>query len=458
MSEKKCELEDILGKAGTGAVLSLDAVGMQDTFLNDEKGPSFFQFKDTKHTHFTKYSASIQVTSDGTAKWPFGQVVNAVLRPKEMGDILQNMYLKCTLPSLAGLPGNPKYCSDVGIAMMNQIQLSVDDTLLETIKADWNILYTELYYTIEEKASFSKMVNVDPINGGPLFIPLHFFFSRRHSSSFTGDPHVSGKFYFKPGFLTCACHKQRNVTITITFNPITFFTSAKFLTLGNFYIVTDEIILTDSERMYFKNTVQKNLISFTRNDSVYPVNGTPFIANITANVPLKVVHWFIRNQAYEDATSSKYYNNRFNFSSQDYSLPFSSSSTLLQQETNNPVISETVLYLSGVEVTSIAQTVTITDKRDGSYYFKFIQPLNHYLSSPSRNIYTYSFSIDPSDPQPSGALDFSHMDARNTFISCSLYSRPGSVSTGAVYNMYMFYTGYNTITYQNGLVSLDFAF
>jgi hypothetical protein len=116
-----CKPEDILGKAGTGAVLSLDAVGLQDGYLTSNTGNSFFQFTNTKHTQFTKYSASIQVNNDSSTNWPFNQVLTVRFRPKEMSDILQNMFIKCTLPSLANTtPGGPplgQYCDNVGLAM-----------------------------------------------------------------------------------------------------------------------------------------------------------------------------------------------------------------------------------------------------------------------------------------------------------------------------------------------------
>ena len=455
---KTCQPESILGKAGTGAVLSLDAIGLQDTYLISNNvtssSNSFFQFTPVTHTQFTKYSASVQLNNDGSTNWPFNQTVNVNLRPKEMGDILNNMYIKCTLPSLAGLAGSPQYCDNVGLAMFNQIQISADDTILEIIKCDWNLIYSELYYTQEEHKIYTSIVNVDPVNGGNLYIPLHFFFSRRHSSSFTGD---RGNLYFKPGFLTCASHKHRNLIVTLTFNPITFFSSASSVSLSNFYLVTDEIILGDAERQYFQNSVQKNLITFTRNDSVYPVVQTPFVSNLTPSVSVKVLHWFIRNQLYENQSDPTYYNNRFNFSNKNYNLPFSSTSTLSQQETLNPIISQSILYLNGIQLTGLAQPVTVTNQKDGSFYFKFIQPLNHALTAPDRNIYTYSFCIDPADPQPSGSLDFSQMDSRSTFLNCSLYSLTGSTRNTATWNMYMFYTSFNTITYSNGLVSLDFG-
>jgi hypothetical protein len=453
----ECKPEDILGKAGTGAVLSLDAVGMQDGYLTSNSGTSFFQFKNTRHTQFTKYSASVQLSNDGSANWPFNQVINVKLRPKEMGDILNNIFIKCTLPPLT----NGQYCDNVGLAMINQIQFAADHTILETIKTDWNVVYTELYYSIEEYNAFSKLVNVDPKKGGDLYIPLHFFFSRRHSSSFTANPLYHENFYFKSGFLTCAAHKHRELIITITFNPITFFSSTQNLQLDNLYIVTEEIILSDSERIYLQTNVQKNIVSFTRNEAVYPVTQSPITANITVNIPVKIMHWFLRKTLYENANDPTHFNNRFNFSSKHYNYPIAKIQTmsqeetlLLRQETDHPILSETTLYLNGVQVNALSQPVTIRNKSDGSYYYKFIQPLTHSLCVPDRNIYTYSFCIKPADPQPSGSLDFSRIDSKSSFINASIYSLTDSETS---YNMYIFYIGFNTVTYKNGLVSLDFG-
>jgi len=444
-------INNIIGKAGTGAVLSLDAIGMQDTYLTSNTGDSYFQFSGTKHTQFTKYSASMKLSNDGSSNWPFNQQVQFNLRPKAMGDILQNMYLKCTLPDLTG--SDYQYCDLVGWAMINKIQIAMDDIILEIIKCDLNIIYTELHYTQEEKRMILLMVNVDPIKGGNLYIPLNFFFNRRHSSSFTANPLLDDS-YFKPGFLTCATHKHRNMIVTVTFNPLPFFTTAPSVSLSEMYLVTDEIILGEDERQFIQNNVQKNMITFARNDSVYPIQGTPFTANLTPNISVKTLHWFARNAKYEDSSNSYYFNNRFNFTNKDYYLPFSLASTPQQQESDNPIICQSILYLNGVQLLGLAQPTSVRNVRDASYYYKFVQPMNHSLSVPNKNIYTYSFCLRPKDPQPSGSLDFSQMDSTITFLTGSLYS---FASLQEKWNLYIYYTGYNQITYSNGLVSLDFG-
>jgi hypothetical protein len=464
----------ILGKAGTGAILSLDAIGAQDTFLisnsnlsSNNVTESFFQFKNLQHTQFSKYTASVQVNNPDISNWPFNQVVTVNLRPKEMGDILQNMYLKCTLPPLNN---NAQYASNVGWAILNKIQFQVDDVIIEIIQCDWNIINQELFYSRSEKIIVSQLINVDPFNGGNLYIPLEFFFNRKHLSSFTTleSADVNDKI-FKPGFLTCAASNHRNIKITLTFNPITFFCSADEngnapnVSLSSFYIVTEEIILSNEERNYLKNTVQKNMLTIIRNEAVQPVSSTPWLVNLTPSIPIKTMHWFMRKQAYEDQSDPTQYQNRFNYSNFDYDYCNNTYILLTDifQESRYPIVSQSILYLNGVEVLGISQPITNTEFRDGSYYYKFSQPLSHSLSTPYKNIYTNSFCVKPTSPEPSGSLDFSKMDSNTTFLTGSLYQdtdvngTPITISNS--YNLYVYYTGYNQITYKDGLVSLASA-
>jgi hypothetical protein len=175
---------------------------------------------------------------------------------------------------------------------------------------------------------------------------------------------------------------------------------------------------------------------------------------LTPNISVKTLHWFARNSKYEDTSNSYYFNNRFNFSNKNYNLPFSLTSTPEQQESDHPIICQSILYLNGVQLLGLAQPTKVRNERDASYYYKFTQPMNHSLSSPEKNIYTYSFCLRPRDPQPSGSLDFSQMDSTITFLTGSLYS---AASQNETWNLYIYYTGYNQVTYSNGLVSLDFG-
>ena len=117
------------------------------------------------------------------------------MNPQQMGDLLCNMYLKCTLPANDVPPNQFDYAADVGKALIKTIEFRVDEFELETLYTDWAVIYDELYMTEEEKdavkfldnngqpsGTMAGTVGDNNTTGVKLFIPLHFFFGRRHST------------------------------------------------------------------------------------------------------------------------------------------------------------------------------------------------------------------------------------------------------------------------------------
>jgi hypothetical protein len=164
-----CEPTDVRGKAGTGSVLSLDAIGRQEGFLLGKD--SFFKFEPKKHSNFTLYQSSIRVSkpspvsgvnSETALNWPFGQtiVIDDQIKPQSMGDLLKNIYLKCQLPLLQDATQYAtKYCDQVGRAIIKTISFTVDGIEIEKIYDDWNIIRDQLYTTDEEKKALQSLVN-----------------------------------------------------------------------------------------------------------------------------------------------------------------------------------------------------------------------------------------------------------------------------------------------------------
>jgi hypothetical protein len=207
--------------AGSAAVMSLYAVGKQDTYL-DGKDP-IFDFNQRRHSNFTKFQRSTKIKKPATTtstQWPFNETIQVVLNPQQMGDLLCNMFLKCTLASNFVVDGSFDYAADVGKALIKTVEFRVDEFELETLYTDWAIIYDELYMTEEEKDAIRFLDN----NGQPsgtmaseadkdivkgdikLFVPLHFFFGRRHSTQ-DFDNKLLNDGYFKPYFPLC-CNPQ----------------------------------------------------------------------------------------------------------------------------------------------------------------------------------------------------------------------------------------------------------
>lgn len=136
-----------------------------------------------------------------------------------------------------------------------------------------------------------------------------------------------------------------------------------------------------------------------------------------------------------DANFSDYHylQNRFNFSKNpDFDEAFSFF---------NPVMKKAKFFIQGVDLPNISSTT------DG--YYKYMVPYQKRLSRPARNIYTYSFSINPINVNPSGSLDFSEIQSEKTKIELKL--DPGLTD---VYTLYIYYTGYQTFKFDKGFMSL----
>ena len=417
-----CKADGLVGKAGTGAVLSLDAIGMQDTYLTGNTA-TFFQFNPIKHTQFTKYFASQLLGNPGNqVGWPFNQTIRFQLNPRTMGDILANMYLKINAPD------TKNYClENLGWAMIDSVEFRVDSQVIETIKGDWNIVYSQLHYLAEEQTAIKQMVR-----GPNLLVPLNFFFNRIHTTH-----------GFKPYFLTCAAYGNREISITITFKPATFFTSDGRCTLDSVTLVTEEYTVTPEERAFIKSNKQTQVLSFFTNNPLKTVDSSaPFSINLTPNIPVSALYWFLRNTQYEDTSNTYYYDDRYNFSSNFYSP---------NDESAFPIVSESQLYLNGKQLLAVSKSMS-NSRLDGSNYFKFVQPLDHGLTIPTKNIYMYSFCLRPRDSAPSGAVNFSQMSSDSTKLTGTFYQ-----GVTGKYSINIFYSGYHQLTYENGFVSLTYA-
>jgi Major capsid protein N-terminus/Large eukaryotic DNA virus major capsid protein len=446
---------------GTGAMLALDAIGRQDEFLTGNAA-SYFQFVNLQHTQFTKYSSVVSMASNGSRGWPFGQEIIFTLDPKTMGDLLLNMYLKIELPDLSSIDGFYGNTGYTGYAMINKIELRVDDVLMETIQADWNVINDELYRTDEEKVTMTKIINQSKIYyGGELYIPLNFFFARTHTTTFTSSP-TSRLNYFKPCLLTCALYKQKHIQVKIYFANQENFSISPTFGLDSIYLVTEEVILSKQEREYIKNNTQVNTVAIVTNEAVTKVrrNQSPFYANLTPTRPVKIMHWFMRNEYFEVGNFLGAIDDRFNYSS---TSSFYTPVGLLNYETVRPIISQTGLYLNGVQMMgSSTKPMSIRNIQDGSLYFKFLQSFTNDLYSPFKNIYSYSFCLHPKDSQPSGAINFSRMNANLTRLTGSLfdydfieypYINGEKITLG--FNLYVYYVGYAQVTYSGGRISVE---
>ena len=135
----------------TGAALCLSAIGEQDTYLLG--ADSLFNYKQKRHSDFRKFHRSFNVNKPSSASsgWPFGQTVKVTFNPRNMGDLLSNMYIRVKLPGLSN--GNYNYADKVGKHLFKSIIMRVDETILEIYKDDIGFIYDEMYLDHSEHVS-----------------------------------------------------------------------------------------------------------------------------------------------------------------------------------------------------------------------------------------------------------------------------------------------------------------
>lgn len=85
---------------GEAANISLKAIGKQDTHLlsNDPEDLPFNYTNNDRHSEFRKYHNVYTVNQGQEAAWPFGVTVRVELKPKNMGDLLNNVWIQMKLP------------------------------------------------------------------------------------------------------------------------------------------------------------------------------------------------------------------------------------------------------------------------------------------------------------------------------------------------------------------------
>jgi len=446
---------------GEAAKISLKAIGKQDTYLlSKDPEDSFFNYTSPKqHSEFRKYHRVKDVLNPGQiGNWPFGQTIKVQFNPTNMGDLLSNMWLSVTMPGITD--GN--YADQLGRHLLKSITMFVDDIEVEKIHDDWGIIYDELYLEMSEKVANRFLVNrglgydestqnaTIARSNSDLVIPLHFFFSRKYAS----DEYSSNK-PNRPYFPVCATFRQK-IEFELEFHEQTFFTdTGDTLNLPLFKLITEEITVSAEERIYLKNGKHTLVTDLVRKHptAVSELNTNIIKNNLVPNIPVKCIHWFLRNTDFENEnisvgnpvppTEEEYLcQNRFNFSS---NVNFDQLQTFF-----NPIMESASFYINGNKLPNVSNT--------NHNYYKYLIPSKNRLARPYRNIYTYSFSMNPVNVEPSGNLDFSQIQSDKTNIEVTLNTSPGSLVDIATktYSLHMYYTGYQTFTFEGGFMSIAY--
>jgi len=389
--------------AQTAAVIALNTTSAVDEYIM--KKESDFRPKKLQSTHFNKFYRVTKLP--GTVF--IGQTVEVILNPKELGDLMTNVYLALTMPAL---PPGYYYTEYTGRAVIEHIEFRIGEQIVEKITDDWYIVHDQILLDADEKLAMYKCINNGQTPGSPvtantafeLMIPLELFFCRRHSHGINARQRLE-----RPPLPLCAVINQK-ISFKFFFRPQTWFTNYSTpIEFQNPRLITEEIKLKEVERLYYMSKKQRIIINISKNDSVTDyTNGLP-TQYFTANFPVVMMAWFIRNKLYQDTTTSTYYASRYNYG---YSTKYIVSAT--------PLTFFDGSVLNYIDVVKSSDIYINTRNIMGTFatgpFYQFKQPLDHSLSIPTKSIFMYCFGKSPKEYNQGGYLDFSKLNSQTSKI------------------------------------------
>jgi|TARA_R110000822_G_C15300203_1_gene491890 hypothetical protein len=511
------------------ANIALNAIGMQDTHLLSTKSKdSLFNPSHKHNSDFRKYHRTHTV--DNLQKnpwWPFGHTVKVDFNPKNMGDLLTNIWVKIALPEWSVSEASPlvlqngalvysdwAYGPYVGRRLIKNIRMRVDGVILQEIDTEMMVIFDNLYKNYDQKLALNAQFNlnrtdvlppivpgygqtariddtrnIDPDAQTNIFIQIPFFFAQNYG----GDAYYENK-QNKPTFPLCSIYKQK-IQFEIDFHKPSYFIYTNLTNniilpskmINNFQIVTEEVTLSKEERLYYKTKPIEITTEFIKKHSSRDINvhnDKTFSINLEPTIPVKMFHWFFRPKFFE--TEGNYdkllVENRMFFK------------TAVPKEGPDPQpldFINTLTVLDRAYFTLDGDRFPRATKMDVEY-FKRIIPYTTKLSesglSPTlqgyyalqntsltnsgglqrtlikdlklNDIFSYNFAVYPKSTQPSGFLDFSQLNSDKTQLHIEIDQRTiqnrqrGHESMDDL-TMYLYYTGYNVLRFEDGNVSFN---
>jgi hypothetical protein len=238
------------GDTGTGALIGISAVGLQDTFLySNDKAPT-----EHEHIEYTQGTPFYRVYKPTQTAF-LGQEIRHTFYPKEMGDLLRAMLISFNLPTTSD--SGKKSLINVGYNMISKIRLLVDGSEIQNMTGEFMSHYESMFSTQTSRVNtLNLMANLNyAYNTQSAFyrnsmnqrivLPIPFFFNTHYED---GKVNTNS---FRSAFPLCAMFNSE-ITLVIQFKTLEEIAenTSNFTTtdLTDFKFITREIVLTNAER------------------------------------------------------------------------------------------------------------------------------------------------------------------------------------------------------------------
>ena len=428
----------------TGGTLNLASnQGTGDDILSINPQITFFKKVYKRHTNFGL--ETIESSNATNSSINFGESVTYTI--EKAGTLINDMHIEFTLPpainsdgsrgdntievaqeggvDLVGVVTNwQNYCcwvNAVGYAILNEVKLEIDGNTIDKHTGLWYDIWNELTDPMKKEWS---LVGKRNDNNNKLiqrlksryYVPLKFYFNRNPGLSFPIFLLDDNK--VKVSFTLNALEKL------VTFEEIPDSTPAintSTAEITNFKFFTTYVFLDTAEENRIRTNLPNEYLveTTTVNENMSSNN----LSKVILNNPVKELIWVIRHKDRLGAPD---------FTTDPKKIPKNNIINKKNDNTiNNKNPNDVFNYTLHLENTNLGYgsfdtfktlKIVISNKEriraTDATFFRTIQPYKHHSNVPGginqnekrKYIYSYSFSLNPEEYQPSGSYNFTKSD------------------------------------------------
>jgi hypothetical protein len=388
-----------------GTFIQLVAYGVEDLHMKQDPEITFFKKVYKRHTPFSMESIE-QVLIDTPS---FGNMSTITI--KREGDLVSSMYLYVTLPFDQNLTDS-YWTNRVGFNLLQKVELYIGKRLVDRVYGLWCHIWTELTQTIDKKNILDRLVGTTGASGTSngisvvtewtLVIPLMFSFCRNKGSAI---PLV-------------ALNAATDITLKVFFQKKENCIQTGFAPSGNITKVSlwvDYIFLERLENLNIAQRPVEYLIEVTQHLRRNLItSGVKSIA-LPFTLSTKELMWVVQNKT---PAGDKFTDFTYNNMSMVTSVQFNFNSKRVFSSGSKP-----------------------------NDYFNYIIPYFRHTGYPDFGINAYSFAIYPEQLDPSGIINFSHLNTATI-----------NIETGGNGILDIFALSYNILRIENGNATLIYNY
>ena len=404
---------------------------------------TYFRKVYKKHTNFGM--ESIQQSVEGTAN--FGNTARVLFN--NSGSLINNVTFELVLPPVANVSGNGGFITNygsyanwvnaVGYAIYNSIELKINGQSIDKHTGLWYDVINELSdpnnkeWSLVGKHNSNADMNSILTKKTKYYLPLKFFFNKQPGLSLPinviGDKSIELIINFN-NLNNLILYENSGATVASS-NIISFNVYATYIFLEQ-----------SEENKIIQNLPTNYLIETLDYFENYNVNN---VGNFSFENPVKEIIWVFRHNS-RISTSNPRISNDISITNGNDIFNYS-----------NTHINDTLGYNSYDVFSTLTIRIANEERfssRD-SMYFRKLQPYYYHSKVPNKNVYLYSFAIDPEEYQPSGTYNFSKNNDKTSFSFTGIpgHSNNGAVSSNYKINIFLPTYKYLNISYQGTSLS-----